>query len=879
MKKTRIAKILALLFVCATVMFTVAIVAGCNKSDAKITLNYETLDLYVNGKDNTVRATLDPADGTATYEWAISDDTVVAIKPSQSICKVSPLKEGTATLTVTAGKATASCKITVGPDQHVKLTAPSFMYDESTGIITISDPNTTGVGSYKLNFYTADSDEIVGSVVVKNGEVVDTSRIDMGTYTVRLVAVGSSELYIDSAPSTTTATITINKAARYDLGTGDAAALEKANNWAYYKFDWVLVDPDQAYWYDDTVHFTFSNNVGTKDYTWITQLIYNYGQGESGKLYKMVLSINTTMAGRVTLGGKTVTLDEGDNLVTVAIDGDSLFKIMFGVSGESTTMTEATITLSIVGEIVETELMPLAAPQSFTYDETTNTITIKDEVNSKYDVNYTLGFFESATAESPKGTTTVVNGGEVDMTSVGTGTYYLRMMSATTGKPYTSSGWTEVMGTIGVVNNKVPISNGGQGESAKNPNKWYEWHSTSAQGMPNTTVDEAYLDDEGNLYVNFSCASTYFQPLKLHYNDSAINQGDVYTFTCKIYSEVEGYITVNGQIIHITAGDNNISVTRAQPDKNNGGGMRTTITIQFGAQLGDDNGGDVMAAGSFVISEIKLEKVDVTQLETPSFTYDSDSGKVSVDDPNSEEKVSGYEIGFFDSQDAATPIAYVTIAADWTFDTSAIVSGNYYLRIRVVPADVIYGTSEWSAVGGTLDLRTPRVDIESGGIAKALENQNTWYYYNGGATVGEDGIYIDENNDIHVNFTPTSNTDQPIKLMCFKPDINQDDWYELSFVLVSPMAGNITVNGKVVAINEGENEISVTRAQPNKSGSDSSRPTITIQFGAKINGVNENVQGSFLIKNILVTPVDAPVQETEPTANYEAILVSDGKHD
>lgn len=888
MKNTRITKILALLFVCVLAMLTVVVVAACDGTKATITLNYETLELYVNGKDNTVRATLEPADNTATYEWSIDDESVASIKPTQSICKVSPLKEGTATLTVTAGGATATCAITVGPDQHVQLSAPSFTYDANTGIITITDPNTTGVGSYRLDFYPVGSDELAGSVTVKNGEAVDTMRIGKGTYTVKLVAVGASELFVDSEPSTTTATITVDKDALYNLGVGDAGALERENNWAYYKYDWVIVDPEEAYCYDGVVHFMFSNNTAdATTYQWITQLIYNYGKTQEGKLYKMVLNINTTSEGRVTLGDKAVTLHEGDNLVTVCIDGSKdggLFKIQFGVSGEYNSMKEATINLSIVGEIEETELIQLEIPESFTYNQSTNVITIKDDVNSEYDANYVLGFFDSESAASPKGTTKVVSGGEVDQTSVGTGIYYLRLMAATTGKPYTSSDWSDVMGTINVTNSVVPVPNGGQAESEKNPNKWYEWHSTSGQQMPNTTIDEIYVDDLNNVHLTFHVAegSITNQPVKLHYNDSAINKGDVYTFTCKIHSEVEGYITVNGQVFEISVGDNDISVTRAQPDKTNGGGMRTTITIQFGAQI---DGNDYMVEGSFVVSEVKLTKVDVSALETPMFTYDSATGKVTITDTaNSPEKVLGYQIGFFESETATDPIDVAIIDADGMFDSSAIGSGTYYLRVRALPADVIYLASDWSAVGGTVGVVTERVDISSGTLGGAKDNQNKWFYYKeSSTTIGEDGVYLDENNDIHVSYQADSsyNSDQPIKLFFNKSDINQGDEYTLTFVFVSPVAGYITVNGKVKAIEVGENTISVTRAQPDKGGSDGHRATIVIVFGAIVDGSKVHIAGGeFLIKNIELTPVVSN-EDDAATAGYsmDAILVNDGKQD
>lgn len=875
MLKTKTAKILTLLLVFCCAIAALAFTA-CG-TGAKITLDNETLNLSVNGKDGTIRATLEPATNGAIYEWTVADQSVATIKPSQSVCRVTPLKEGTTTVTVTVGNESATCTVNVGPDQHVKLHAPSFTYDESTGVITITDPNTAGVGSYRLDFY-ADG-EVKGDVTVENGKEVDTRRIEKGTYTVKLVAIGADEQYYDSEPSSTTAEITVTVDALYSLGKGDDAVKDTANRWGYYSYEWVVVDTYESYCYDGEVQFVFSNNVGNKDYTWITQLIYNYGHGEAGQLYKMVLNINTTMGGRVSLGGKPVTLKEGDNLVTVGIDGNNLFKINFGVSGEATTLTDATVKVSIVGDIVATDLIPLAVPESFTYNSENNTISITDNVNSEYDVIYTLGFFEKEDDESPKGTAVVTDGGEVDITSVGTGNYYLKLMAASAGRPYKSSGWTAVLGHMGVVNNKVPVPNGGQGVSATNTDKWYEWHPTKAGGMSQeVVVEECYVDDEGAIHFTYDYqegSGKTYQPLKLHYNVSAINEGDVYTLTLKVQSPVDGYITVNGKICEIKKDVvNDISVTRAQPNKDNGGGMRTTITIQMGAQLPEEDGGEVSVVGSFVISDIVWQKITVTPLEAVTFNYNSETQVVTVsNDPNGAEKVSGYEIGFFESETAAEPLNTALIAEDGTYDSSAIGSGTYYLRARAIPAEPVNSASPWSGVLGSVGVVTERIDIASGGFSAAASNQGTWFYYKENATtIGDDGVYLDQNNDIHITFsvTASANTDQPIKLMYNKADINQNDVHTLTCKVSSPVDGYITVNGQVFEVKADEvTEISVTRKQPNKSGSDAARGTITITFGATVEGNKVHVQGAFVISDIVLVKNDVTQLEA-PAFTYDA---------
>lgn len=118
MKKTKLFILLALTVLC---LATVALAAACGAS-ATLKLDKETVQLYVNGDTQTVRATLDPQDKTAQYEWTIDNKSVATISATQSVCRITPVAEGSATITVTVGKASASCTVNVGADQHKKLT-------------------------------------------------------------------------------------------------------------------------------------------------------------------------------------------------------------------------------------------------------------------------------------------------------------------------------------------------------------------------------------------------------------------------------------------------------------------------------------------------------------------------------------------------------------------------------------------------------------------------------------------------------------------------------------------------------------------------------------------------------------------------------------
>ncbi len=103
-----------------------------------VTLNETALSLKV-GNDGRLIATVSPEDATnQKVTWDSSDKAVATVKPGTNgkSAKVTPLKEGTTTITVTTedGKKTASCKVTVS---NVDVTGVKLTY---TGKSCILEP-------------------------------------------------------------------------------------------------------------------------------------------------------------------------------------------------------------------------------------------------------------------------------------------------------------------------------------------------------------------------------------------------------------------------------------------------------------------------------------------------------------------------------------------------------------------------------------------------------------------------------------------------------------------------------------------------------------------------------------------------------------------
>lgn len=218
--------------------------------------------------------------------------------------------------------------------EPIQLVAPTFSIG-ANNVITITDPNAKGVGSYTLNLYN-DSGVRVGGIVVKNNQTVNTDRItENGTYTAQIIANAANANYITSPESNVTSnnSIVVNhKHSVYDIISGGAgSALAEAGTWAYWTESWVKFSGSVT---DGVAKVTFSNNSGN----WYdTQLFYKIPNKNAGDAYSVKLHINNVPnAGRVTINGQVITLAKDDNVIDLNIketDGASI-TIVFGVDPE-----------------------------------------------------------------------------------------------------------------------------------------------------------------------------------------------------------------------------------------------------------------------------------------------------------------------------------------------------------------------------------------------------------------------------------------------------------------------------------------------------------------------------------------------------------------
>ena len=85
-----------------------------NVAVSEVTLNTYSLSLYKDGDKGHISATVLPANATfKTVTWTVADSSVVTISSDGTACEVTPVGEGSTTVTASSGNQSATCSITV----------------------------------------------------------------------------------------------------------------------------------------------------------------------------------------------------------------------------------------------------------------------------------------------------------------------------------------------------------------------------------------------------------------------------------------------------------------------------------------------------------------------------------------------------------------------------------------------------------------------------------------------------------------------------------------------------------------------------------------------------------------------------------------------
>lgn len=725
------------------------------------------------------------------------------------------------------------------------LVAPSFTYNETSGVITINDSNTAGVKNYILNLYK--NGELVSAVSIKNsGEKIDWSKVVTGDYDAKIYAVASNSHYISSVESSAQTIHVVNEeGVRYyfhnappegsedntEMDGGGVNAQRMPGIWTYWCSWWVTIDGNFK---DNKLTVEFSNNSGL----WYdTQLFYRHPGLENGKLYKIQLAIASDAEGMITFNGAEFKIvkskESNDKLVPdlydIYVEGSSglTFTFVLGLNGQDNAQDIMAATMSFeimsVNEVTKTKLQ---AP-SFSL-EADNVIKITD-TNTVGVGRYELGFFKSG-EQTPAVVVAVLNNEAVDLSRVPAGTYTVKLRAVAANIGYETSDWSSVADQITSTTSIIQIANGDEAVALQTPDTWIEWHDQANWTGATVKMEECMLDSSDNsLALKYSATGLSWFGVQLfkHYSTSQTNQA--YRLTLKIQSSVSGSITVCGNVVTLKSGSNDVSVPFVQE------GGKATIRIQFGVE----KPASMIAGGEFTLSDIKVEKATQTKLSAPTFTVGS-GNVITITD--SQQGVGSYELGFFKSGEQ-NATAVVTVENGKAVDLSTVPAGTYTVKLRAVALNAGYLTSDWSTSTATIVSENEKTDIayhEEGDSftgwaywdSKISADWNKWTK----ANCSE--CYMDNNGKVTMTYTVEGNGATWAMQMFYKSNVSAAQ-YNSSLKITASVNTTITVCGQSVELKAGEAKTVTVSNYKTEKGS-----AIDIQFGLK--------GGTFTIEDVTV---------------------------
>ncbi len=377
-----------------------------------------------------------------------------------------------------------------------------------------------------------------------------------------------------------------------------------------------------------------------------------------------------------------------------------------------------------------------------------------------------------------------------------------------------------------------------------NPGTYYYWNDQNWCGSSVTALDAYYAG--GVATFQYSDASpACWHGYQVFYKHAANVAGQAYKLSAKVSSLEEGDITINGTVVSLKKGDNDVVVYYVED------GGKASISIQMGAQAA----GTVIAANTISISDIEFEEFTPEKLAVPTAVSISSNNIVSITDSNGE-KATAYKLNFY--KDGVMLYSF-QMNKDAMLDDTAMEDGTYEIKAIAIGSGA-YTSSDESGVLATYTVANGGVsyDMEGLGEAGAVQNPGKWTYWTEFAGI----TYAKyENGKISFNVEVEGGNWYSNQLFYKNSALQAGKAYTLTMKMTSTVAGQITINGKVVTLAVGENQIELNVTEGNVS--------ISIQMGTMDStGATASTidVGEFTIENIEFKDGSGAVNPDNPNA-------------
>lgn len=384
----------------------------------------------------------------------------------------------------------------------------------------------------------------------------------------------------------------------------------------------------------------------------------------------------------------------------------------------------------------------------------------------------------------------------------------------------------------------LTIGFGEQGVAAANPDQLFYWNDQNWTGST-VTVKEASVNENGQTTLIYETVSgSCWYGMQLFYKDSTLTAGKTYRLEFTITSEQAGDITVNGTVVSLQAGENHIEVLYVEPTAQN----LASVSIQMGVE----STGKTIPANSLVVSVFSFTETTAVELATPTAVSIADN-VVTITDVVNTDGVSVYELQFW--QGAERKYSFKVPASGYVINDINMEDGEYDVKVMALAASGAYKNSPLSEKLTTYTVSHGEITeypmSHSVETADIIDRYYYWtqrsgfksapYYNNGTFTVE-----LVNGGDWYAN-----------QIFYKNSEIKTNDKYTISLNINASVACSITINNTVVALQAGDNVITVGTTDAPLT--QSAMATFSLQFG--VNGSVGLSSGKFTISNIVYTPV------------------------
>ena len=251
------------------------------------------------------------------------------------------------------------------------------------------------------------------------------------------------------------------------------------SDWRYWTGG-PTVSECKTYTDDHEITITYSATGGAH---WAVQLFYK--DKYVGVKHDVSFILVSPVAGAVKVNDQRFEIVEGNNTIIVTgWSGASTITMQFGdpTSDKVITGTNLKFVLKKIQITAPEVTAELVAPS---FSVTEKVITITDETNGSNVGRYELGFFANENDEKPAFIVAVTSGNEIDLSTVNTGTYTVKLRAVNDSNLIVNSGWSTDKATITVENSKTLVTTSKPGDDA-----WYYWNG-----------EGAYISEGGSVYI------------------------------------------------------------------------------------------------------------------------------------------------------------------------------------------------------------------------------------------------------------------------------------------------------------------------------------------------------------------------------------------